>query len=120
MKSSGMIVVLALVAVIVASTLAAENTRDLRVVHDRGWTPRSNDAAGKAVRDTVYIMGGPGLPNTGDFEAPGGGPAWNGFTHYDGTVPASNHWHVDTYHMENLHGNGAGNRGAWCGALIPP
>ena len=110
---------LTLVLLLVGSALAVDDLRNLKVIQGRAWAPPSGDA-GKAMRDTIYLMGGPGLPNTGDFEAPGGGPAWNGFTHYDGTAPAVNHWHVDTYFMENLHGNGAGNRGAWCGSILFP
>jgi len=110
--------ILALVLLLVGSAFAVDNLRDLRVTEGRAWTPPSGDA-GKAMRDTIYLMGGPGLPNTGDFEAPGGGPGWNGWQHEDATAPSINHWHVDTYHMENLNSNGAGNQGAWCGDMFP-
>ena len=113
------LVSLALSLLLVGSAFAVDDLRDLRVTQRRAWTPPSGDA-GKTVRDTIYLMGGVDLPNTGDFEAPGGGSAWNGWGHEDATAPAVNHWHVDTYHMENLNGNGAGNQGAWCGSILFP
>jgi len=107
------------VLLMAGSVCAKDKLRDLTVSEGRAWTATSGDA-GKAARDTIYLMGGPDLPNTGDFEAPGGGPAWNGWQHTDVTAPSVNYWHVDTYHMENLNNNGAGNHGAWCGSILYP
>ena len=115
MKSIGMIGFLALVAVIVASTLAADLVEYPRVKYlgDEPEQAPRNDYA-KAGRDTVYLMGGDG-DWSGRFETPEGDPDWHGWT--TGDEPFGPRWHADTYNAENL--GGEGNHAAWCGADYP-
>ena len=117
MKSIGMFGFLALVAVIVASTLAANPVEYPRVKYlgDEPEQAPRNDYA-KAGRDTVYLMGGDG-DWTGRFETPEGDPDWHGWTIGDDGGLSSPLWHADTYNAENL--GGEGNHAAWCGADFP-
>jgi hypothetical protein len=72
---------------------------------------RPADAAKTVVVDTQLIIGpwGSGAPYNGQFETPGGSPAWNGWTSEDLTQSDVSHWHVDTYHVVS------GTYSAWCG-----
>jgi len=70
----------------------------------------------KAATDTVLVMGpwGSGAPYNGQFENPGGGTDWNGWTSIDLTMPSQMYWHADTY------GALDGTHSAWCGTLAFP
>lgn len=72
----------------------------------------------KVVVDTHCLMGSwcSGADHNGQFQTPGGAPAWNGWTSVDRTAPTQpSHWHISDYYAANLHDNGAGNLAAWCG-----
>ncbi len=68
--------------------------------------------------DSFYIFGGPGT-HEGRFESPAGTPDWHGWTSQDFTRQEDTHWHISTYHAENLNDHGPGNQAMWCGAMIP-
>ena len=78
------------------------------------------DAAAKAVGDSIVVMGPwhTGAPYNGQFQNPAGQAAWNGWTHYDRTIPDTNHWQVSDYNAFGLHDQGAGNLAAWCGSDV--
>ncbi|MBE0564829.1 MAG: hypothetical protein IH621_02655, partial [Krumholzibacteria bacterium] len=78
------------------------------VVHG-GQAPGS----AKAATDTVLLLGpwGSGAAHNGQFQAPGGGPAWNGWTSIDLTQRTEGRWHAAT------DGALAGSFSAWCGTL---
>ena len=67
---------------------------------------------GKAVVDTVLLMGstGSGAVHLGDFEA-----GWNGWTSVDRTQAETSHWQVSDYNQSV-----PGNLAAWCGTLDLP
>ena len=69
----------------------------------------AGETAGKAVGDTILLMGprNSGAPYLGDFE-----DGWNGWTSVDQTQTTTTHWQVSGYNQSV-----AGNLAAWCGSL---
>jgi hypothetical protein len=64
--------------------------------------------AGKAARDTTYLLGGPGRLD-GKFQDAGGNADWQGWTHVDLTYQVGQRWHVSSFHSPT------GTPAMWCG-----
>ncbi len=64
--------------------------------------------AGRAARDTTYLLGGPGRLD-GKFQDAAGIPAWHGWTHLDATDNAAARWHISDFHSPT------GTPALWCG-----
>jgi hypothetical protein len=72
-------------------------------------------SAGKALGDTIYLMGGDADPNFGDFEDEGGECSWDGWTSIDKTQRTEEIWHCDSYNCQNLDPETVPNHAWWCG-----
>jgi hypothetical protein len=121
--SGALMLAIALLMTAAVAHASAAAGRSLAGVSAREWTPTSTvpvttygDGAGKAVVDTVTLMGPGGMyPYRGDFETVSPRPAAegrlaDGWTSIDYTSPI-NGWHVDTYR------NPFTGKAAWCGDL---
>ena len=102
-------------ACLVAPLTGAAGFRDFPIQSRPPLLGGTADLA-KAPGDSTPVMGpwGSGAPYNGQFQTPGGLPAWNGWTSRDFTRPESNRWHADTYHAVN------GAYSAWCGSADYP
>ena len=69
--------------------------------------------AGKAARDTTYLLGGPGRLD-GEFEDASGNPDWHGWTHVDRTDVGVQRWHISDFHSPT------GTPAIWCGQADYP
>lgn len=69
---------------------------------------------GKAIPDTVYIMGGLDRLD-GKFQDASGAPDRQGWIGVDRTAPTELYWHVDDYHCQNLDPTTVPNHAWWCG-----
>ncbi len=75
-----------------------------------------NSLTAKANPDSVFLMGpwGSGAQANGQFQNPNGGPAWNGWTHYDVTQTTSSYWHISDYYAADLNST-ENNLAMYCG-----
>ena len=96
-------------AATVAGAAAPERPIDIRTPILRGATVGAQLAP--AAGDTLLLMGaqGSGAPTIGDFQSPGGGAAWNGWTSIDDSRDNETHWQAS----QPLAVSGAWS--AWCG-----
>ena len=116
MKKLAVISCLALTLVLTVQTFANElPSRTLG--HDSVYHGGNSDLA-KSSRDSVFLLGpwGSGAQHNGQFEDQGGSPAWNDWTHWDGTTVTEHHWQVSDYAAANLN-NIPSNLAAFCGDL---
>jgi len=108
---------LALTLIIAVQTLATElpqRTLGHESVHHGG-----NSAFAKTGSDSVFLLGpwGSDAQHNGQFEDTQGLPAWNGWTHWDGTVISDHHWQISDYSAANLNDT-SNNLAAFCGDVI--
>jgi len=64
--------------------------------------------AGRAARDTTYLLGGPGRLD-GRFQDAVGNPDWHGWTHLDATDNGVARWHISDFNSPT------GTPAIWCG-----
>ncbi len=64
--------------------------------------------AGKAARDTTYLLGGPGRLD-GKFQDAGGNADWQGWTHLDATYDGVQRWTISSFQSPT------GTPAMWCG-----
>lgn len=70
-----------------------EKTR-LQAAAEHVQSNLSKHGGRQAARDSILYMGpwGSGAPFNGQFQDQSGNPAWNGWTHEDGTQTTQLHW----------------------------
>jgi hypothetical protein len=114
--------ILATALTVTAVTVSAEGDRPRLVRHDGpGGTQHGVPLdAGKALGDTIYLLGNPSNPDhvsdggvgplhNGSFEDQFGNPGWFGWTSVDHTYSGESHWHVSTFQAIS------GQYSMWCG-----
>ena len=69
--------------------------------------------------DTIYLLGGPLVPNLGDFEDEDGLPSMDGWFDVDITEQVDSPWHIDTFNCADLDPTQPGNHAWWCGREYP-
>lgn len=102
-----LLVCLFLLPAAIALAAAPVETPPVTVSED----PIAGATVGVAAVDTTLLVGSwqSGAPINGQFQTPGGAPAWNGWTSLDLSDPGGNHWVVSTHNAVN------GTYSAWCG-----
>jgi predicted outer membrane repeat protein len=76
-------------------------------------------AAAKAVTDSLYLLGGPGVLS-GKFQTEAGLPDRQGWTGLDHTQESEIFWQVSTFNAADLDPETADNHAWWCGDYFEP